>query len=183
MFLSIGSASADTYDCFPLCKPEPPAAPVPPQAADAKTTASNPNCPPTQGMTMKSAVEQAEALNDQIKPIKEMVGYVQSPQGLVMKLINDYVVKIPAWIGFVMDPVGTLKNRAISEARDYAKSELKKSVGADAAKEGSNAREPQGTEACPPPVGEPTPSSAPSRASPGAPSSAPAPQPSAPPSR
>lgn len=179
MFLSVGSASADTYDCFPLCKPEPPAAPVPPQAADAKTTASNPNCPPTQGMTMKSAIEQAEALNDQIKPIKEMVGYVQSPQGLVMKLINDYVVKIPAWIGFVMDPVGTLKNRAVGEARDYAKSELKKSVGADAAKEGSSAGDPQGTEACPPPAGGPAPNSPTSPA----PSAAPGPQPSVPPSR
>lgn len=178
MFLSVGSASADTYDCFPLCKPEPPAA-VPTQAADTKTAASNPNCVPTQGMTMKDAIEQAEALNDQIKPIKEVVGYVQSPQGLAIKLVNDYVVKIPAWIGFVMDPVGTLRNRAIGEARDYAKSELKKSVGADAAKEGSNARDPQAPEACPPPAGGPAPNSAPSPA----PSTTPAPQPAVPPSR
>ena len=69
-------------------------------------------------------VAQAESLNDQIKPIKELIGYVRSPQGLAIKLVNDHVVKIPAWIGYAMDPVGSLKNKAMDEVKTRAKSAI-----------------------------------------------------------
>jgi hypothetical protein len=85
-----------------------------------------------------------------VKPIKEIVGYVQSPQSLAMKLINDYVVKIPAWIGYIMDPVGSLKSRAMGEVRDFAKEELKKSVAAERPKDGKAQSEELPTNACPP---------------------------------
>jgi hypothetical protein len=66
-------------------------------------------------------VSQIEDLNDRVKPIKEIVGYVRSPQGLALKLVNDHVVKIPAWVGYAIDPVGSLKSRAMDEVRTRAK--------------------------------------------------------------
>ncbi len=69
-------------------------------------------------------IKQAEQLNDRVKPIKEIVGYVRSPQGLAIKLVNDHVVKIPAWVGYAIDPVGSLKNRAMDEVRTRAKSAI-----------------------------------------------------------
>ncbi len=69
-------------------------------------------------------VAQAESLNDQIKPVKELIGYVRSPQGLAIKLVNDHVVKIPAWVGYALDPVGSLKNKAMDEVKTRAKSAM-----------------------------------------------------------
>jgi hypothetical protein len=110
------SAQANEGDCFPMCeaaKPAPIVAEVPAQSAEAapcSTTATN-----------DGVVAQIESLNDRVKPIKEIVGYVRSPQGLAMKLVNDHVVKIPAWVGYAIDPVGSLKNRAMDEVRTRAK--------------------------------------------------------------
>ncbi|MBL8524385.1 MAG: hypothetical protein JNN20_11910 [Betaproteobacteria bacterium] len=90
-------------DCFPLCTPV--AEEVAPafKACDIKL------------------VRDVEALNDQIKPIKEIVGYVRSPQGLAIKLVNDHVVKIPKWVGYAVDPVGSIKQRAIKEVKGHAR--------------------------------------------------------------
>ena len=67
-------------------------------------------------------VRQADELNDRIKPIRDLVGYVRSPQGLAIKLVNDHVVSIPGWVGYAIDPVGSLKRRAIEEVKDRARS-------------------------------------------------------------
>lgn len=69
--------------------------------------------------------DRAEGLSDKVKPIKELAGYVKSPQGLAVKLVNDRVVKIPSWVGYALDPVGLLKNRVVGEARDRVKASLK----------------------------------------------------------
>ena len=69
-------------------------------------------------------VAQAESLNDQIKPIKALIGYVRSPQGLAIKLVNDHVVKIPDWVGYAMDPLGSIKNKAMDKVTTRAKSAL-----------------------------------------------------------
>ena len=42
----------------------------------------------------------------QIEPDKDLVGYVRSPKGLAVKLVNDHLFKIPGWVGFALDPVG-----------------------------------------------------------------------------
>jgi len=103
----------DASDCFPDCQPV---------AADA---ASDDVTQPAQaGVSLPCGsvlVQTAESLNDRIKPVKTLVGYVRSPQGLALKLVNDHVVKIPAWVGYAMDPVGSIKHKALDEARDYAK--------------------------------------------------------------
>ena len=70
-------------------------------------------------------VEQLESLNDQIWPVRDVIGYVKSPQSLVLKLVNDHVVTIPAWFGFLLDPIGTIRNKAMDEARNQARSTLK----------------------------------------------------------
>jgi hypothetical protein len=83
---------------------------------DSVEPAGNPACT---GGAIAAAVEKAEKINDRIKPIRQIVNYVRTPQGLVIKLVNDHILKIPPWIGFAMDPVGTLKHRAIDEAKDW----------------------------------------------------------------
>lgn len=72
-----------------------------------------------------SVAARMEGLNDKVKPLKDIAGYVKSPQGLAVKLVNDHVVKIPAWVGYALDPVGSLKGRAMGEARDYVKAGIK----------------------------------------------------------
>lgn len=103
----------DATDCFPDCQPV---------AADA---ASDDVTQPAQaGVSLPCGsvlVQTAESLNDRIKPVKTLVGYVRSPQGLALKLVNDHVVKIPAWVGYAMDPVGSIKHKALEEVRGYAK--------------------------------------------------------------
>jgi hypothetical protein len=103
--------NANDSACFPMCSSNIPAIEVEVKApkADACNSQSS------------SLIKQAEQLNDRAKPIKEIVGYVRSPQGLAIKLVNDHVVKIPAWVGYAMDPVGSLKNRAMDEVRTRAK--------------------------------------------------------------
>lgn len=93
-------------DCFPDCP------------AAATTVQDNASA------CEMSLVRQADELNDRIKPIRDLVGYVRSPQGLAIKLVNDHVVSIPGWVGYAIDPVGSLKRRAMEEVRDRARSAI-----------------------------------------------------------
>ncbi|MEO8384241.1 MAG: hypothetical protein ABI583_03285 [Betaproteobacteria bacterium] len=128
LIVSLGArASAD--DCFPAC--------VEPASAVATfETTTEVKLEPITIVTPRQAVAQpiqtnacatgelmqrAEELNDKVKPIRELIGYVRSPQGLVFKLVNDHIVKIPAWVGFAVDPIGSIKHRAIDEVRTRAK--------------------------------------------------------------
>lgn len=70
-------------------------------------------------------VKSAADLNDKVKPLRDVVGYIRSPQGLAIKLVNDHIVSIPAWVGYAMDPVGSLKSKALDEVRTRAKDVLK----------------------------------------------------------
>jgi hypothetical protein len=106
--------NANDEACFPMCKEV--AAVEAIETAPPKVDACDTESP--------SLIKQAEQLNDRIKPIKEIVGYVRSPKGLAIKLVNDHVVKIPAWVGYAMDPVGSLKNRAMDEVRTRAKTAI-----------------------------------------------------------
>jgi hypothetical protein len=103
-------------DCFPAC---PPPAPV---AVEALPVNDTPVTAPA--ACTDSMVNRVDALNNQVKPIREIVGYVRTPQGLVVKLVNDHIVRIPGWVGFALDPVGTIKHKAIDEVRLRAKSAL-----------------------------------------------------------
>ncbi len=77
-----------------------------------------------------TVADRVEGLNNKVKPLKDIAGYVKSPQGLAMKLVNDHVVKIPAWVGYAIDPIGSLKNRAMGEARDHVKASMKANTAA-----------------------------------------------------
>ncbi len=107
------AALAQTFDCFPLCEVTPP---IGSRCAEGH--------PDTQGRP-EGMIDQAEALNNQLKPIKEIVGFIRSPQSLAIKLVNDYIVKIPVWVGYAIDPVGSIKNKVMGEARDRVKLALK----------------------------------------------------------
>jgi hypothetical protein len=131
--LAQAQTQATENDCFPACAAMPSAAPntekVEPKAdaAPAPATATDSGERPTACAKQSKAQElaqSAEKLNDQIKPVKEIIGYVRSPQGLAMKLVNDHVVKIPAWVGYAVDPVGSLKNKAMDEVRTRAKTAI-----------------------------------------------------------
>jgi hypothetical protein len=118
------TAMASDLDCFPMCAEPAKIGAVIEPAADA----ANDWAPgeiviivSTQKSCDAGFVKTAEDLNDKVKPIREIVGYVRSPQGLVIKIVNDHIVKIPAWIGYVVDPLGSLKHQAIDEVRTRAK--------------------------------------------------------------
>ena len=119
-------------ECFPLCK-----VPVPVQAGveiaiDAKLD-------PLAGVAHRETgdnlvrpescnagiLKQADDLNVRIKPIKELIGYVRSPQSFAIKLIDKHVVKIPAWVSFAIDPVGSLKNKALDEVKSPIRDAMK----------------------------------------------------------
>jgi hypothetical protein len=131
-------AMAEDFDCFPMCQPTPQTATA--VAAPAEEGTSTPDdvakvgaepvptaCQAKPGIatSAQDTINKAEALNDKVKPVKEIVGYIRSPQGLAIKLVNDHVVKIPAWVGYAMDPIGSVKSKAMDKARDYAKAQLK----------------------------------------------------------
>ena len=123
LIASFGSANVRAQDaklvpvnanddaCFPMCQ----------STLAAEATEIEPPKVDACNSQSASLIKQAEQLNDRVKPIKEIIGYVRSPQGLAIKLVNDHVVKIPAWVGYAMDPVGSLKNRAMDEVRTRAK--------------------------------------------------------------
>lgn len=79
-----------------------------------------------------SMLKQVDALNEQTKPLREVIGYVRSPQGLAVKLVNDHVVKIPSWVGYAIDPIGALKNKAIDEAKSSVRDAFEKDSPCDA---------------------------------------------------
>jgi len=105
-FSAHAGAESEGGDCFPLC---------PPIVVNAEAT------DPVLNVCEFALVRQADALNDQIKPLKKIVGYVRSPQGLAIKLVNDHVVKIPNWVGYAVDPVGSIKQRAMREVKNHAR--------------------------------------------------------------
>ncbi len=123
-------------ECFPMCKPA--ATPTATSAIDVEPLKET-----TCGGQSIDLIKQAEQLNDRVKPIKEIVGYIRSPQGLVIKLVNDHVVKIPAWVGYAVDPVGSLKNRAVGEIRSVVTERAKKAIGLNNAQAGCAAEVPQ----------------------------------------
>ena len=135
------TATASEWDCFPMCaepakadlKDATPTEPTidPALAAAHRDVALDTSVPTT---CNGGLIQSAENLNDQVKPIREIVGYVRSPQGLAIKLVNDYVVKIPAWIGYALDPLGSLKHAAIDKVRTQAKDALADSQDCDAGK-------------------------------------------------
>ena len=130
MTLSI-AAHADDNDCFPMCAAKPAdATVVKTEAAKVEKTEGAEKLEP---MVVTAAplpacgnklVNQAEALNDRVEPVKELIGYIHSPQSLAMKVVNDHIVTIPRWVGYALDPVGAIKNKAIDEVKDHAKSAL-----------------------------------------------------------
>ncbi len=107
-------ANVNDGECFPTCRP----------AAASSAKEIEPPKAIACGRQPTDLIKQVEQLNDRVKPIKEIVGYIRSPQGLAIKLVNDHVVKIPVWVGYAMDPVGSLKNRAMDEVRTRAKSAI-----------------------------------------------------------
>jgi hypothetical protein len=116
--ISLAQSTSEEFDCFPACVAQ---APAPTPAATATPSAENACANAATPSTTQQLVTQAEKLNEQIKPVKEIVGYVRAPQGLAIKLVNDHVVKIPAWVGYAVDPVGSIKNKAMKEVRSRAK--------------------------------------------------------------
>ena len=111
-FVTLSSvAAAQESDCFPGCSAK---------AEDAAAKIS---------LCDSGLVRKVEEANDSVRPIREIVDIVRSPQGFAMKQINDHIVHIPAWVGYAMDPVGSIKNKAI----DRIRSEAKKAVGLDRA--------------------------------------------------
>jgi hypothetical protein len=134
------AASANDFDCFPLCDtakvaaltpvtPEAPKASETPEAPIKTTCAAKSDAP----SSTQAAIDKIENVNNQLKPIKEIAGYIQSPQSLAVKLVNDHIVKIPAWVGYAIDPVGAIKNKAMGEVRDRAKTALKEEFAKPAA--------------------------------------------------
>ncbi len=143
LLLTLPAARADELDCFPMCA----AKPVVVEKTVEKAPAEQPAEKAKEAVVEKAAAEPASAaptettepivisakkcnselvakvdeLNDRIKPVKDLIGYVHSPQSLALKVVNDHIVKIPSWVGFALDPVGTVKNKAIDMARDKAR--------------------------------------------------------------
>ena len=121
------TAMASESDCFPLC-PEPARvdSPVELKLDTVDIVSAREAASEATGTTSCDTgfMKTAEDLNDKVKPIKDIVGYVRSPQGLAIKLVNDHIVKIPAWIGYAMDPLGSIKRQAFGKARSLAKDAL-----------------------------------------------------------
>jgi hypothetical protein len=115
------SGNATEVDCFPMCEAEKPTVVAGPTGSPKSIESLTTETPCGIEDQNRGIVGKMEDLNDRVKPIKEIVGYVRSPQGLAIKLVNDHVVKIPAWVGYVADPVGSLKSRAMDEVRTRAK--------------------------------------------------------------
>ena len=122
------NAKASEIDCFPMCVEALKVEAKVESAADIKLDTINvvaqhdlAAAAPHATTCDSGLIEKAEGLNNKVKPIREIVGYVRSPQGLVIKLVNDYVVTIPVWVGYVMDPLGSIKRKAFDEARTLAK--------------------------------------------------------------
>ena len=73
------------------------------------------------------AVREVAKIEKQLRPAKEIVGYVTNPTGFALKMVNDHVVHIPKWVGIAMDPKGYVRGKAV----EYVRKEAKKAVGVD----------------------------------------------------
>ena len=122
------TAMASEMDCFPLCDESANAQAKAP--TDVQTNLDGINVSLTREAAVATAspascesslMKSAEDMNEKVKPIREIIGYVRSPQSLAIKLVNDHIVKIPAWIGYAMDPLGAIKRQVIGEVRTRAK--------------------------------------------------------------
>ncbi len=144
MVLALGLSpglQASENDCFPACAEPAKSALTIEAPAEVKLEPATIIAPresasepvPTQSCVAHNLAQKAEELNGKVKPIRELLGYIRSPQGLAFKLVNDHIVKIPAWIGYAMDPLGSIKLRAIDEVRTRAKDALAVGKNCDAA--------------------------------------------------
>lgn len=125
------AAQASGEDCFPACSQPAPVEVKVDAKVDAtletlnvmshREVARDTSAP---GSCDAGFMKMAEDLNDKVKPIRKIVGYMRSPQGLAIKLVNDHIVKIPAWVGYAMDPVGSIRSKAIDKARTRVRDAL-----------------------------------------------------------
>jgi hypothetical protein len=131
-------AMASDEDCYPDCAESAPFNVNQVAAIDAKLDtvavvarreSTDKNA--VSGTCGTGLLKRADALNEQAKPLREVVGYVRSPQGLVVKLVNDHVVKIPSWVGYAIDPLGSLKSKAIDEAKSHVRDAFNKGTPCD----------------------------------------------------
>lgn len=111
--------------CFPACEIVEPVKEVQAARDDAVQEAKPASTANKACGAGAEFAQEVDKLNAQIKPVKDVVGYIRSPQGLAVKLVNDHLFKIPGWVGFALDPVGTIKHKAIDEVRGRAKEMLK----------------------------------------------------------
>ena len=113
---------ASDWDCFPLCA-EPKVAAVAEARVESLSTAAPGESTGATDVAAPSTscdsafMKAADDLNDKVKPVRDIIGYVRSPQGLAIKLVNDHIVRIPAWIGYALDPLGSIKRQAMGEMR------------------------------------------------------------------
>jgi hypothetical protein len=128
---AFAQSGGEAGDCFPRCDTvvtsESEQAQVASQPVEtAKTNA----CSGIAGAG--KAINDAQQVYDKnVKPLKEIYGYVRSPQGLAMKLVNDHIVQIPEWVNLAADPEGYLRGKVIDYARKEAKKVVTKAVGLD----------------------------------------------------
>jgi hypothetical protein len=123
--------SGEAGDCFPHCDTivvSSEAEPGSPQSEPAE--ASEPAC---SGVAAAGkAINDAQHVYDKnIKPLKEIYGYIRSPQGLAMKLVNDHIVQIPEWVSLAADPEGYVRGKVIDYARKEGKKVVSKAIGLD----------------------------------------------------
>lgn len=119
------AATASETDCFPLCAEQKVEAEVilePGTISAARETASEGK---VQLGCESAFMTAADELTEKTRPLREIVGYVRSPQGLAIKLVNDHVVKVPAWIGYAIDPLGSIKRQAMGEVRTRARNAMR----------------------------------------------------------
>jgi hypothetical protein len=132
--MPLTAMAADT-DCFPLCAEPAKVETTIAATLDAVNVVSTREDAGVSTACDAGFMRSAEEFGDKVKPIKDLVGYVQSPQGLAIKLVNDHVVKIPAWIGYAMDPLGSIKRQAVGEAKTLAKDAISDGSGCGSARE------------------------------------------------
>ena len=73
------------------------------------------------------AVREIARIEKDLRPMKEIAGYITNPTGFAFKMVNDHVVHIPKWVGIAMDPRGYARAKVI----DYVREEAKKAVGVE----------------------------------------------------
>ena len=108
-------------ECFPACKSVKAEIEEAPDQTGTPQSSPAPSQSPRVCSSTAGRVNDVENINSQIRPVKEWVGYVRSPQGLAVKLVNDHLFKIPGWVGFALDPVGAIKHKAVDQVRQRTK--------------------------------------------------------------